>query len=198
MIDANSKTNSFLKAIEKYAEEQKSMMRAEIEAFREDQLNRANDEGTAAAFAFIQREKAKFKASLAKEVSIRETKMKHELFAKRNKMAESIFDEAAEKLKKFAGSNKYADYIKNSAKLISDFAAGKKVVVYISPKDSKFKKQLTQTFSGNCEIIYDNAIKIGGIRCYCEEMSIVADETLDRKFEDRKRWFINNSKFMIE
>ena len=41
MIDANSKTNSFLEAIEKYAEEQKQAMRAEVEAFREEQLSRA-------------------------------------------------------------------------------------------------------------------------------------------------------------
>lgn len=198
MIDANSKTNSFLKAIEKYAEEQKSMMRKEIEAFREEQLSRANEEGTAAAFAFIQKEKAEFKTSLAKENSLRETKIKHDLFEKRKKMAETVFDEAAKKLRKFAKSNKYADYIKNSAKLISDFVGEKKSVVYISPEDASFEKQIKQIFSGNCEIVHDSDIKFGGLRCYCEELSVVADETLDSKFEDRKRWFVNNSGFMIE
>ena len=111
MIDANSKTNSFLQAIEKYAEEQKNAMRAEVEAFREEQLARANEEGTAAAFAFIQKEKASFTAALAKEKSQKETAIKRELFGKRNKMVDSLFAEAEKKICDFVKSNKYKGYI---------------------------------------------------------------------------------------
>lgn len=197
MIDANSKTNSFLEAIEKYAEEQKLAMKAEIEDFREEQLNRANEEGTAAAFAFIQKKKAKFRAALAKENSLKETAIKRELFEKRNKLVDSLFSEASEKLLEFSKSKKYESYINNSAKSISEYLGGKKAVVYISERDEKFIPQLKKYF-GDSEFVTDNSIKLGGIRCYCEELSIVADETLDSKFEDQKRNFIETSGFTIE
>ena len=197
MIDANSKTNSFLEAIEKYAEEQKIAMRAEIEAFREEQLKHANEEGTAAAFSFIQKKKAEFKTALAKENSLKETAVKRALFEKRNKMAESVFEEAAEKLREFSKSKKYEAYINNSAKSISEYLGGKRSVVYISENDEKFIPQLKKYF-GSSEIAVDSSIKLGGIRCFCEEMSIIADETLDSKFEDRKRIFIETSGFTVE
>ena len=197
MIDANSKTNSFLEAIEKYAEEQRNEMKAEIEAFREEQLSRANEEGTAAAFALIQRKKAKYKTALAKENSLKETAVKRELFEKRNRMVESVFEEAAEKLAEFSKSKKYEAYINNSAKTISEYLGGKKAVVYIAEKDQKFIPQIKKYFN-DCETIVDNSIKLGGIRCYCEELSIVADETLDTKFEAQKQVFVENSGFTVE
>lgn len=197
MIDANSKTNSFLEAIEKYAEEQKQAMRAEVEAFREEQLSRANEEGTAAAFAYIQKEKAEYRASLAKENSLKETAVKRELFEKRNKMVESVFEEAAGKLAEFSESKKYETYINNSAKSIDEYLGGKKAVVYIAEKDKKFVQQLKKYFK-DCEIKFDNSIKLGGIRCYCEELSIIADETLDSKFEIQKRVFVESSGFTVE
>lgn len=197
MIDANSKTNSFLEAIEKYAEEQKLAMKAEIEAFREDQMNRANEEGTDAAFAFIQKEKAEFKSSLAKENSLKETAIKRELFEKRNKMVESLFSEAAEKLLEFSKSKNYEAYINNSARSISEYLGGKKAVVYISERDGKFIPQLKKYF-GDSEFVTDSSIRLGGIRCFCEELSVVADETLDSKFEAQKNIFIENSGFTVE
>ncbi len=197
MIDANSKTNSFLEAIEKYAEEQKQAMRAEVEAFREEQLSRANEEGTAAAFAYIQKEKAEYKASLAKENSLKETAVKRELFEKRNKMVETVFEEAAQKLSDFSKSKKYETYINNSAKSIGEYLGGKKAVVYISEKDKRFLNQIKK-YIPNCETVIDNSIRLGGIRCFCEELSIVADETLDSKFEAQKRVFVDTSGFTVE
>lgn len=197
MIDANSKTNSFLEAIEKYAEEQKQAMRAEVEAFREEQLSRANEEGTAAAFAYIHKEKAEYRTSLAKENSLKETAVKRELFEKRNKMVETVFEEAAAKLAEFSKSKKYEAYINNSAKSIAEYLGEKKAVVYLPEKDKKFIPQIKK-YIKNCETAVDNSIKIGGIRCFCEELSILLDETLDSKFEAQKRVFIETSGFTVE
>ena len=197
MIDASSKTNSFLQAIEKYAEEQKKAMTDEIEAFREEQLRHANEEGTAAAHAFIQKEKAEYTASLAKENSLKETAVKRELFAKRNRMAAEIFEEAEKKLRAFSKSKKYDAYMSNAAKVICEYLEGRKAIVYIAEKDERFIPQLKRSFS-DCEIVTDSTIKLGGIRCYCEELSVMADETLDSKLETQKKEFIARSGFTVE
>ncbi|MEE3450133.1 MAG: hypothetical protein VZR27_05455 [Acutalibacteraceae bacterium] len=197
MIDANSKTNSFLKAIEKYAEEQKNAMKAETEAFREEQLRHANEEGTQAAHAFIQKEKAEIKAFLAKENSLKETAIKRELFEKRSKMVKSIFKEAEKKLREFTKTKKYEAYLNNSAKSIAEYAAGKYVTVYYCANDEKFLPIIKKYFA-KAEFVADSSIKIGGLRGFCEELSIVADETLDSKFETQKQEFVATSGFTIE
>ena len=135
MIDANSKTNSFLQAIEKYAEEQKNAMKAEVEAFREEQLARANEEGTAAAFAFIQTEKARFAASLAKEKSQKEADIKRELFGKRNKMVSSLFVQAEKKLLEFVKSKKYkGDKITENQSVLIKIHISNKLIPWLATK----------------------------------------------------------------
>ena len=196
MIDADSKTNSFLEAIEKYAEQQKQAMRDEIEAFREEQLKHANEEGTAAAFAYIQKEKSEYKASLAKENSLKETEIKRELFEKRNKMVNEVFEKAEKKLLDFSKSKKYEAYMQTAAKNIADHIEGKKAVLYVAEKDKPYISGIKKLIT-NCEVLFDPSIKIGGIRCFCSELSVVLDETLDSKFEARKRIFVETSGFTV-
>ncbi len=197
MIDADSKTNSFLKAIERYADEQKNMMKAEVEAFRKEQLDRANEEGSAAAYAFIQKEKADFKSALAKEYSLRETQLKRELFAKRAQMANSVFDEARKRLEEYTGSADYSEYMTHAAVSISGYTGARDVVVYIAEKDKRYADTIRSHFAGKCEVAFDRSIRLGGIRCSCEELSTVADETLDSKLDIAKRNFVNTSGFTI-
>ena len=197
MIDANSKASRFLEAIEKYAEQQRDEMRAEVEAFRKEQLSAANEEGTAAAFKFIQEQKQEFKASLAKEAALKETKKKRELFEKRNEMAQTVFDEAQKKLINFTKSGKYKEYLATSARMIGERLGGKKAILSLSVKDKALKSVVENALPG-CEIVFDESIGIGGIRCSCPELSIILDDTLDAKFEERKRLFIENSGLIVE
>ena len=192
MIDATSKTNRFLEAIEKYAEEQRLEMRAEVEAFREEQLQAANEEGTAAAFEFIQEQKREFKADLAKEMARKETQKKRELFEKRDAMAQSVFDEAANKLREFTKTNKYKEYISTSARLMAEKLGGRETVVYMSKHDDKYAHLIESIIPGST-VRFDETIKLGGICCACSELSIIIDDTLDTKLEDRKRLFVETS-----
>lgn len=197
MIDANSKTNRFLEAIEQYAEQQRTEMRAEVEAFREEQLSAANEEGTAAAFAFIQEQKQAFKTSLAKETALKETRKKRELFEKRRKMAEQVFEDAAAKLKEFTKSSKYKEYIATSARLMAEKLEGRHAVVQLCERDQTYIPLIKKIIPG-CDTQFDASIALGGIRCVCEELSIIIDDTLDTKFEDRKRVFIETSGLTVE
>ncbi|MDE7389681.1 MAG: V-type proton ATPase subunit E [Lachnospiraceae bacterium] len=198
MIDATGKTNSFLKAIEKYAEEQKNLIQAETEAFKKEQLERANEEGTAAAYSYLQKEKAEYKAALAKKFSVKETELKRKLYEKRNGMVQAVFSEVEQQLRKYAKSSEYAAYMRSCAEELAEYMGENKSVVYISPNDKAFEPVITEFFGDKCEIVCDNTIKFGGMRCFCEVLSIVADKTLDSKLESEKSWFVANSGFTIE
>ena len=197
MIDANSKTNSFLQAIEKYAEEQKNAMKAEVEAFREEQLARANEEGTAAAFAFIQTEKARFASSLAKEKSQKEADLKRELYGKRNKMAESLFNQAEKKLLAFVKSKDYKKYIEESAKCIGGYVGEEQTEVFVSSRDKGYISGIKAVIR-NCDVKTDDTILLGGIKAYCPALSVLLDETLDTKLEIQKKRFVAESGFTVE
>ena len=197
MIDSTSKTNRFIEAIEKYAEQQRSEMRAEIEAFREEQLAAANEEGTEAAFKFIQEQKREFKASLAKELAQKETQKKRELFAKREKMAEEVFEEASKRLTDFTQTHNYHEYMMMSARAIRERLGGRRGVAHISPKDKQFSSMVAKIIPGG-EVVLDDTIRIGGISCVCSELSIVIDDTLDTKLEERKKLFVEHSGLMVE
>lgn len=197
MIDATSKTNRFLEAIEKYAEQQRSEMRAEIEEFREEQLAAANEEGTAAAFKFIQEQKQEFKSSLAKEHARNETQKKRELFEKREKMAESVFEEAEKRLVDFTHTHNYQEYMMMSARAIKEKLGGRRGVAHISPNDKEMSSMIAKIIPGG-EVVLDDSIRIGGISCVCSELSIVIDDTLDTKLDERKRLFVEHSGLMVE
>ena len=69
MPDTVSKTDNFLKAIEKYAEEQRGRMQSEAEEFKERELNTAEEEGMRDAYLMIQKTMADINNSIASETS---------------------------------------------------------------------------------------------------------------------------------
>ena len=73
MPDTVSKTDNFLKAIEKYAEEQRSKIQSEAEDFKEKELNKAEEEGLREAYVLIQKKMTDIKTQIASELSKAET-----------------------------------------------------------------------------------------------------------------------------
>ena len=47
-------------------------------------------------------------------------------------------------------------------------------------------------FTGDVEVQSDVKIRLGGLRAYCKDLRIVADNTLDSKLESQRKWFVDN------
>ena len=58
MAEAQNNSENFLKAIEKYAEEQRNKIRFESESFKLKELENAESDGIREAYSLIQREMA--------------------------------------------------------------------------------------------------------------------------------------------
>ena len=65
MPETVSKTDNFLKAIEKYAEQQRSKIQSEAEDFKQKELSKAEDEGLKEAYILIQKKMNDIKAEIA-------------------------------------------------------------------------------------------------------------------------------------
>lgn len=196
MNDAN-KTNNFLNAIQKYADQQMKDIENEIETFRAEEMKKAEEEGLNAAYALIHKEMEAKKIAVTRDLAKREKQSQDELFITRKNMMQTVFEKAAEKLTVYASTEEYKTKLIEQAKNIAKIFGSKSCVIYLSEKDLFFAKELQKCFSGKTEVKALPEIKIGGIKVYCSEDAIIADETLDSKLEDQKQWFIENSALKV-
>lgn len=191
-MNESQKTSSFLKAINKYAQKQSEAIRLEAEEFRKQEIEKATKEGLNDAYTLIQKEIAVRKAQIVSDVAKREQESRKQLFVKRNEIVEKVFADAKAELVNFTQSDKYISYIEKSAKEIAQLFDNNNCVVYLKESDLN-KADLIKGIINNSEICVDNSIELGGIKAYCETLSVMADDTLDTKLNDQRVWFAENS-----
>lgn len=189
----DAKTNNFLNAIQKYADKQKQDMQQEIETFKAEQMKKAEDEGLKAAYDIIHKEMDSNNSVITREFAKKEKESQDELFIKRAKMMQTVFDKVAEKLVAFTSTEEYKSKLALQAQNIAKLFGNKSCIIYVNEKDKDFAKQLQDCFVGKSEVKTTPEIKIGGFKVYCEDMNIIADETLDSKLQDQRQWFTENS-----
>lgn len=192
-MEKSAKTDNFLKAIQKYADEQRNAMRSEVEHLKEEKIKEAETKS--------KHDSEKYIKDKLEEVRNRETgklakmiqESQKELFLERAKMTESIFEKVEKKLIEYTNSAAYKDSLIENAKAIAKLFVGNDCVIYVNEKDMDSAKNIKSLFDKNVEVTVDKTIKIGGMKGYCRAMNIVADETLDSKLYAQRDWFIENS-----
>ncbi|MCH5300109.1 MAG: hypothetical protein J1E56_02230 [Ruminococcus sp.] len=189
----DAKTNNFLNAIQKYADKQKQDMQQEIETFKAEEMKKAEDEGLKAAYDIIHKEMENNKTVITREFAKKEKESQDELFLERAKMMQTVFDKTTEKLIAYTSTEEYKNKLTLQAQNIAKLFGNKSCIIYINEKDRNFANQLQDCFGGETQVKATPEIKIGGIKVYCEEMNIIADETLDSKLQDQRQWFTENS-----
>ena len=193
MPDTTSKTNNFLKAIEKYAEEQRSRMRSEAEVFKAKEMNLAEEEGLKEAYTLIQRRMSEINGKISSEISQAESRSRNRIFLRRREIEEDVFARAKKKLVEYTNTDKYADSLEKSVRSISKRLDADDVVIYIRQKDMKYKDRLTCAFGRKCRVEPSDDIRIGGVSALSRSMGLLADETLDTKLDEQREWFCKSS-----
>lgn len=193
MPDTVSKTDNFLQAIEKYAEEQRGKLKTEAEEFQERELNSAEEEGIKEAYDHVQKEMADINTEISGQISRAESESRKRIFEKRREIEDEVFEKAKNKLIEFTKTEQYGSMLVKSAINISRVLKSEDVILYVRECDLKYKKKLKDFFSGSCEIMASDSIKIGGITGLSQSMGLIADETLDTKLEYQRDWFHEHS-----
>ena len=193
MPDTVSKTDNFLKAIEKYAEEQRGKLRTEAEEFQERELNNAEEEGLKEAYDLMQKEMADINNEISGNLSKAEADSRKRIFERRKEIENEVFEKARKKLVEFTDTDKYSAMLSESAKNISSVLKNEDVVLYVRERDLRFTDSLKASFGRKCEVAASDSIKIGGITGLSRSMGLVADETLDTKLAYQREWFYEHS-----
>lgn len=197
MPNTVSKTDNFLKAIEKYAEEQRTKIESEAEDFKEKELNKAEEEGLKEAYVLIQRKMSDIRTKISSNLSKAESASRKEIFIKRNEIADAVFKKAQEKLSAFTKTDKYPAMMKKSAKEISEKLTADDVVLLVKESDMKLEKDLKASFGRNCDVKVSDEIIVGGIMGVSRKTGLLADDTLDTKLSEQHEWFYENSGLCI-
>ncbi len=193
MPDTVSKTDNFLKAIEKYAEEQRSKIQSEAEDFKERELNKAEEEGLREAYVLIQKKMSDIRTQISAELSRAETASRRKTFVRRQEIEKEVFEKAAQKLREYTKTEKYLKSLLNSTKEISMAIQADDVVLKLRKEDLVHKNQIFLAFGRKCEIVETDEIIIGGILGVSKKLGMLADETLDSRLEQQHEWFFENS-----
>lgn len=211
MAEVQSGSENFLKAIEKYAEEQRNKIRFESESFKKQELEKAETEGIREAYTLIQREMAAIRTEISSQLSRDEMASRKKIFEKRNKMTENVFEKVTQRLVEFTKTADYEKLMLESVKKIAQALKADDVIFLIKESDLKFadkikvaytaerlkdKKladKIKSAFSPSCEVKSSKEIKIGGITGRSASLGLIADETLDTKLDGQREWFYQNS-----
>ncbi len=191
------KTSNFLKAINKYAAEQRKEIKTQAEEFRKYELQKAEAEVLRDAYFLIQKEMAQMKKGISSEVSKMEMEKRRELFAKRQLIMNEVFKKAEDKLLEFTKTQDYKELIKKYVSSISKIIKKPGTILYICKRDKDMIDEIKETYGKPCSVEVSENIKIGGVLAENQEMSIIIDETIDAKLDDQREWFAENSKLNV-
>ncbi|MBQ3928742.1 MAG: hypothetical protein II711_01445 [Clostridia bacterium] len=193
MSEIVSKTDNFLKAIEKYAEKQRNKIQSEAEDFKKRELNKAEEDGLREAYVLLQRKMAELKLKISGDLSKAEGESKKKIFLRRKEIADEVFLKAENKLKEYTQSSQYTASLEKSTRLIAEKLTEDDTVLLIGKNDVKHKKKIAEAFGRNCEIKETDEITIGGIMGVSHKLGLLVDETLDTRLEEQHEWFYANS-----
>lgn len=188
-----AKTDNFLKAIKKYASDQKAALDNEVEQLKSRKLKEAEEKAKHDSEKLINDKLEEKRNQQTSILAMKTQEGQKKLFLERAAMTEEVFKKAQDKLIEYTNTDKYPEKLRKNASEIAELFGNNDCVLYVNERDLNSADSIKAAFGGNAEVVADKSIKIGGIKGYCESMGIVADETLDSKLAMQKDWFIENS-----
>lgn len=192
-----NKTDNFLQAIKKYAKSQKTAMQGEVKQLKSSRLKEAEEKAKRDSQRLI---KETLQEKRSRQTALLATKTQEgqrRLFVERAAMVDAVFEEAQKKLIEYTSTGAYAEKLKNSAKEIAELFDGNNCILYVCERDLKYSDMLKALFHSDTDIKADTAIRIGGIKGFCESMGVIADETIDSKLASQREWFVENSDLRV-
>ena len=192
-----NKTDNFLKAIKRYAKQQKNAMQGEVKQLKTERLKEAEEQARTESERMIKGELSRCRSQHTAMLAAKTQEGQKKLFLARSAMVEEVFALAAERLTAYTATDAYREKLCASAKEMAALFGDKPCVLSVHSRDVAAAEELKGLFGGGAEVRADKTIAIGGVRGYCAEMGIIADETFDAKLEAQREWFIENAALSV-
>lgn len=197
MSQPEKKLDKFSSAVLKDAEEQRSKILKEIEDYRKNEMEKAEEEILHEAYVMIQNEIAAIKNKHSRKISLAELDGRRKLLTLREELSGKVFDEAAEKLLDFTKTEDYKSYLSEAVKKCCSEIPDGEIVIEVKNDDLQYSDILVKTSGRSAAVKATHNITIGGVLISSPSRGIVVDETLDLKLSSQKDWFASESGLSI-
>ncbi|MCI9414124.1 MAG: hypothetical protein HFJ79_02955 [Clostridiales bacterium] len=198
MANNDEKVSKFVDAITEYAEEQSRKIHQEVEDYKAERLHQAEQQVLQDAYLLIQKESAEMRSDRSRDVSRRELEARSHLLEKRRDGMESVFAEAADRLRAYTKTPAYAEGLKQSMAAITEKLPEGERIYYLSRGDEALLEGLKALCPADGRLELTDDIRLGGIRGENRRAGVIADDTLDQKLEKEREWFTAYSGLTLE
>ncbi len=141
--------------------------------------------------------KGEIETRFNKKVAVSYSECRMKVAERRSELTNEVFKKATDKLIDFTKSEEYVDFLSKSLKDIFAFI-GEKFTVNVKSSDEQAILKAIKKSGIECEVVFDESIKIGGVKVECTKLNKIFDDTLDTRLEDQKEWFFANSDFTVK
>lgn len=183
----------FTSAVLSDAEEQRKKILAEIEEYRQLEMQRAEEDVLHEAYNLIQSEIANIHNKQSREISLAELEGRRKLLTLREEITQKVFQEAADKIVAYTQTDAYSDWLCGMLKQSSQAMPAGELVIEVKRGEHTPAKILIEATGRKATVTEVPNIRIGGFILVNKEKGFVIDETLDQKLRNEKDWFAASS-----
>ncbi len=194
MIQQQERADKFFRAIRRDAEQRRKEIVQQIDSYITAEEEKAETEELRSAQDRVRYENERIQAQTNSRLAKAATDISAELAAKRTAITNEVFDLAASRLKEFAKTEEYADWLTKGLKEMAGLL-GSDMVVFTRKEDVEIVKKAAVQVNAPCTVEVDDAILVGGVRA--EKGSKKVDDTLDSRLKAQEDWFYQNSGLSI-
>lgn len=188
--------NSLLGAIASEAEAEKEKIKYETGKFVEKQINDAEKDALAESYDLIRSETLKVRSDYGKAVTAKRIELGNRMLLDRNNIKDAVFSNVKERILKFKASDDYKKFLLKSFEQCTAALGGDSFTVSFSKDDLPLAETLKA--SGiDFDAVFDDSIKLGGIKVMSRDGKLTADDTLDTRLASEAEWFEKNSGLVI-
>lgn len=198
MANSDEQVSKFVQAITKYAEEQRDQILKEVEDFKIQQLQQAEQTVLLDAYQLIQKERIALQNETRLEMSRRELAARKKLLEKRRDMVDSLFDEAARQIAEYTQTPAYAASLETSLQRMAEQLPAQGTVYYLAAADEEKIARLSPLCPQGSRLETAADIRLGGLRGVNTDVGLRLDDTLDTKLDLQREWFTRHSGLTIE
>lgn len=195
MLNQKDKFDRFAEVINKNADKQCRKIEKETEKIRKKELDRITAECTKEFENRLNYEFLKVDTALNKEISRVNAESKKYLADYRDSITDKVFSCAKQELMTFTTGEGYAEFLKESIKLIEEnfsLNGTEEYCLYVRQQDEEAVRKMTEK-----QLHISGEILIGGIIGKSCDGKVKIDDSLDTRLEAQREWFKCQSKLRV-
>lgn len=196
MAESDARVNLFLEDIDHDALEKRDAIEAEVNKYIGARLAAAEERAKAQAEAVLSAERDKARVEANRQFAAVNNQAKYALSRRRMEMKENVFEQASEELRKFAASDAYVAFLRDSVAAMASAISGKAVIL-VREQDLPLTDQLKAAFGRECVVQADRSIKLGGCKIQDTTNGLIADDTLEVRLKAQEDWFLAHAKLPV-